>query len=171
MKPDLEQLVAPVYRFALRLTRGDIHAAEDITQEAMLKGLQSAERRRLPPGDEARVWLFTVLANVWRDRLRRERIRRATPLDVAPDVATAIRDAGLGDVARQALEHLDALPDRQREVLYLAVCAGLTHGQIATVLGISPGAAKASFSLARQRLHDVVTKGDACLTATNAPTT
>src|ERR671935_212366 len=49
-----------------------------------------------------------------------------------PDRKAAQRE----DVDR-ALEALNALPGRQREVLYLSACEGLTPGDIAAALGIS----------------------------------
>jgi len=77
----LEQHVARVFGFALRLT-GDRHAAEDLTQEAMLRACRSWKQLR----DERRlrVWLFQIAANLWRDQSRRSGLapERAGPLDV-----------------------------------------------------------------------------------------
>src|SRR5207249_1890316 len=58
-----------IYRYALRLT-GDAHAAEDLAQEALLR----AWSRRSALRDEraARVWLFRIATNLWRDQLRRK---------------------------------------------------------------------------------------------------
>lgn len=77
----LEQLVPRVYGFALRLT-GNLHAAEDLTQETFLRACRKAaslqDERRL------RVWLFQIAVNLWRDQLRRRRLapERAGPLDL-----------------------------------------------------------------------------------------
>ena len=67
---------------------------------------------------------------------------------VAADRELIVRE----DVAR-VLEAMDSLPARQREVLYLHACEELSLGEIATVLGISPDAAKASLCEARKRLR------------------
>jgi RNA polymerase sigma-70 factor (ECF subfamily) len=156
---NLEEWVPRVYRFALRLSN-DPHAAEDLTQETFLRAWRQRDRLRNPGA--VRVWLFRITANLWRDQLRRGRslVARAGPLEDTP--------AGRGSPERQvsgqeelgrALEAMAALPDRQREVLYLSACEGLASAEIATVLGISPDAAKASLSLARKRirqqLHDL----------------
>src|SRR5262245_27283653 len=68
-----------VFRFALRLT-GDPHAAEDLTQETFLRAWPA--RGRLRDDRLMRVWLFRITANIWRDRLRRDRspIAHAEPL-------------------------------------------------------------------------------------------
>jgi RNA polymerase sigma-70 factor (ECF subfamily) len=152
----LEDWVPRVYRFALRLS-DDPHAAEDLTQETFLR----AWRRRggLRDARAARVWLFRITANLWRDRLRRGRspVARAGPLEgdtqpgrTQPPERLA---AGREELAR-ALEALADLPPRQREVLYLSACEGLSPAEVAEVLGISAGAAKANLSLARKAMRE-----------------
>jgi RNA polymerase sigma-70 factor (ECF subfamily) len=57
---------------------------------------------------------------------------------------------------QRALAALDALPPRQREVLYLNACEDLSLREIAEILGISADAAKSSLALARKKLrHDL----------------
>jgi RNA polymerase sigma-70 factor, ECF subfamily len=50
-------------------------------------------------------------------------------------------------------ETMDALPDRQREVLYLHTCEGFSLPEIAEILDISREAVKSSLSLARKRMR------------------
>ena len=154
MSDSLQEWVPRVYRFALRLS-ADPHAAEDLTQETFLRAWR--QRGRLRDARAARVWLFRIAANLWRDRLRRGRsaVARAAPLEgsepgPAPPperLAAGREELGL------ALEALAALPPRQREVLYLSACEGLAPSEVGEVLGISADAAKASLSLARKRMR------------------
>lgn len=155
MTDRLEDWVPRVYRFARRLT-ADADAAEDVAQEAFLRAWR--HRGRLRDERAARGWLFRIAANVWRDRLRsgRSPIARAAPLDAtAPAPARPVEHqaAGKEELAR-ALAALDALPPRQRDVLYLTACEGLSAAEVAAVLGISPDAAKASLSLARKKMRE-----------------
>ncbi len=152
----LEQLVPPVYRFSLRLTRGDAHAAEDLTQETMLRAWRHQEKLR----DDAptRAWLFKVTANLWRDELRRQRAKnRAAAGSSRPGPSRygrpPDRDLSQREELAGALRALDELPARQRQVLYLSACEGLSVTRIAEVLQIEAGAVKASLSVARQRLR------------------
>ncbi|MFO0810578.1 MAG: RNA polymerase sigma factor [Gemmataceae bacterium] len=150
----LEELAPRVYRFALRLS-GDRHAAEDVTQEAFLRAWRTRDRLREPRA--ARVWLFRIVANVWRDRARRGRlpVERAGPLVDAEPCRTAQPErlvAGREELAR-ALAALDALPPRQRDVLYLTACEGLTATEVADVLDINANAVKANLSLARKAVR------------------
>jgi RNA polymerase sigma factor (sigma-70 family) len=156
----LEEYAPRVYRFARRLT-GDLHAAEDLTQEALVRAWQ--RRRHLRDPAAARVWLFTIAANLWRDQLRRRRspVARAGSLkdDDRLDTQTPELNAEHKEEVGLALTALQALPPRQREVLYLNACEGLSISDIARVLDIGPDSAKASLSLARKKmrelLHDV----------------
>ncbi len=150
----MDEHVPRVYRFALRLT-GNRQEAEDLTQETFLR----AWRRRgdlLQPG-AARVWLFAIAANLWRDRLRGRRRRPAPAEPLAEDHASAVASPDRDLIAREqlgrVLEAIDLLPARQREVLYLHACEGLALGEIAAVLAISPEAVKASLCQARKRLR------------------
>ena len=113
MRNLLEQYVPRLYRFALRLTN-DHHAAEDLTQETMLRAWQNRSRLRDP--ERARVWLFRIAANLWRDQTRRGRheVSQAGPLDcdVPADAAPPDRVAADREDARRALDAMNALPSR-----------------------------------------------------------
>jgi RNA polymerase sigma-70 factor (ECF subfamily) len=150
----LEEHVPHVYRFALRLTR-DSHQAEEVTQETFARACRARHRLRDP--EAARVWLLRIARNAWRDRVRRER-RRPERADASLDehqANTVLPDQAAIDKeeVRRALEAMDSLPGRQREVLYLHACEQLSLAQIAEVLQISPDAVKASLSLARKKMR------------------
>jgi RNA polymerase sigma-70 factor, ECF subfamily len=148
----LQEFVPRVYRFALRLTR-DPHAAEDLTQETFLRAWKQQRLLRHPQA--IHVWLFRIAANLWRDQLRRGKLRvaKAGPLpeDFASDVPGAEQTVDDQDDLRRALEALETLPERQREVLYLCACEGLSAAEVSAILGISVDAVKANLSLARKK--------------------
>lgn len=157
VKSLLEEYVPRVYRFALRLTRNS-HTAEDLTQEAFLRALRSGSAPGNPHA--IRVWLFRITVNLWRDQLRRGKLRvgRAEGLVEdppspwrSPDQVVAEREE-----LKQALDALETLPDRQREVLYMSACEGLSAAEIAEVLGSRPEAVKSNLSLARKRLRQML---------------
>jgi RNA polymerase sigma-70 factor (ECF subfamily) len=152
-----EEWISAVYRFALRLA-GDVHAAEDLTQETMLRAWRNRDRIREPRA--LRVLLFRIAANAWRDQLRRKKSRVARtctlPEDV-PEQAALPEDILAGEENHKlVLEMLDSLPDRQREVFYLSVCEELCSKEIAGVLGISRDAVKSNLSLARKRMREIL---------------
>ena len=150
----MDEHLPHVYRFALRLT-GSRQEAEDLTQDTFLRAWR--RRGHLRDANALRVWLFTIAKNLWNDRLRRKG-RRPTSIEplqedhqsaaVAADHELIVRE----DV-RRVLDAMNSLPTRQREVIHLHACEGFSLGEIATVLGISPDAAKASLCEARKRLR------------------
>lgn len=150
----LEEWAPRIYRFALRLT-GDRHAAEDLAQETCLRAWRSRHGLRNERAES--VWLFRIAVNLWRDGLRRGRspVSQSQPLsgeelDGRPGVD---RTLATQDELRLALEALDNLPPRQREVLYLNACEELKSAEIADVLGISNETVKSNLSLARQAMR------------------
>ncbi len=149
----LERLMPPLYRFCVHLTR-DPHVAEDLAQDTMLKAW--THRKRLRDEQGATPWLFAIARNAWLDDRRRARVRRRSARRVGE---TARRSAAapdafvhLDDEVRAVLAAMETLPERQKDVLFLSAMEGLSNPQIAAVLDISPGAVKASLSLARQRV-------------------
>ncbi len=153
----LEKWVPRVYRFALRLSN-DPHTAEDLAQETFLRAWR--HRGHLRDERAARVWLFRITANLWRDQLRRTRSPVARTGALGDQVLAKVVDisassperrmVGKEELAR-AFEVLNALPPRQKEVLYLSACEGLASTEIAEVLDITREAVKANLSLGHLR--------------------
>src|SRR6476661_6816874 len=66
-----------LYRTALRLTRVPADA-DDLVQETYLKAFRAADRFK--PGTNLRAWLFTILHNTARNRIR-DLAHQATSVD------------------------------------------------------------------------------------------
>jgi RNA polymerase sigma-70 factor (ECF subfamily) len=150
----VDEYLPRVYRFALRLT-GSRQEAEDLAQETFLQAWPRRSQLRDP--NATAVWLFTITKNLWNDWLRRKMRQPAAiePLEddhpstsFGPDHGLIVRED-----LRRVLEAMNSLPARQREVLFLCACEGLSTGEIAQVLGITSEAAKASLCEARKRLR------------------
>jgi RNA polymerase sigma-70 factor (ECF subfamily) len=140
-----------VYRYALRLT-GKTELAEDLAQETFLRAWRN--RTRLRDSRVARVWLLRIATNLWTDELRRgkfrPRILESEPVCTRPTPGT---EANERENVRLALAEMDQLPPRQRQVLYLISCEGLSQSEVSEVLGIGLPAVKASLSLARKEMR------------------
>jgi RNA polymerase sigma-70 factor (ECF subfamily) len=67
----------PLYATAMRLTRNRADA-EDLVQDTMVRALRF--RDRFEPGTNLRAWLYTILHNTWRNRIR-DTAREATDVD------------------------------------------------------------------------------------------
>jgi RNA polymerase sigma-70 factor, ECF subfamily len=118
-------------------------------QETFLRAFRSFHR--FNPGTNCRAWLFTIMRNIFLNRVRRadREVLDAdmTLLDAAPESATAARSTRdnpeeeflqtvvHGDVDRA----LRALPLVFREAIVLADIEGLTYKEVAEVLGCPIG--------------------------------
>ena len=128
---------AALIAYARRLL-GDPERARDVVQDAFLR---LCRQEPAHVGD-ARRWLFTVCRNRALDELRRRKHVEATaePQVVngkaghgpTPDVVALKRDS-----ARAAVEALDTLPHKEREVIHLKFREGMSYRQIAEVTGHS----------------------------------
>ncbi|MEX2316438.1 MAG: RNA polymerase sigma factor [Pirellulales bacterium] len=147
----LEAHVGMVYRYAKRIT-GRADLAEDLTQETLLRAWRSRHRLREPRA--ARLWLLRIATNIWNDHLRQSRFRpQVLAAEPACPRPTATARSEHEEHVALALAAMDELPPRQRQVLYLATCEGLTHTEVAEVLGIAAAAVKSNLSLARREMR------------------
>lgn len=139
---------------------GDPAAAEDLTQITFLEAWRRRERTALTTAS-ARPLLLGIAHNVVRSRWRSRRRHRAALERLAgrAEPVAAHADDALERVA--AVERLDALraqlealPERDREVLALTALADLTYEETAAALGLPVGTVRSRLSRARARLAD-----------------
>ncbi|MGZ4218909.1 MAG: RNA polymerase sigma factor [Solirubrobacteraceae bacterium] len=108
----------------------------------------------IPPGREARLWLYGVarrmLANQRRAERRRERLAERLRRELPVELAAAAPTPGGGAV----MAALGMLAEADREVLLLAAWEQLEPAEIATVLGITRTAARSRLHRARVRLRE-----------------
>jgi RNA polymerase sigma-70 factor (ECF subfamily) len=144
-----------LYGFALVLAR-ERAAAEDLVQETYARAL--AARRKASPGDNLRGWLFTILANVWRNECRRRRPEGVADVE---ELAGAQHDARLDPYAlldaRELRERLraglDGLPEAFREVIVLRCVEGFSYRQVAEIVGCPAGTVMSRLSRGRALLR------------------
>ncbi len=154
-----------VFRFALRLHRGDPDAAEDLVQDTFLR----AHRfwHTFQRGTNAKSWLFTICRNTYlhqKELVRNQRERPASDLDAGIEALAAASDFEKpgSDPEREffdrlvddeVVEAIDALPEDFRDVLVLSDLGDLKYGEVAEVLGIPLGTAKSRLFRARRMLQ------------------
>ncbi len=125
-----------LFRYMNRLS-GDPELAADVSQEAFVR----LYRRPGSPEDPG-AWLVTVAANLFRNarNKRARRLRLMTPARgarVEADPPPAPDAAVLAEGSRRAVrEALDALPERDREILLLRA-EGYRYREIADALGLN----------------------------------
>ena len=147
----VEQHYEAAYRFAYRLS-GTTHEAEDLTQQAFLDAHRKLDTLREP--DKARAWLFMIVRNLYRRRLRDRATHREVAVDAEfdlPDGNTAVETAALTSDSLQQV--LDELPPEFRDVLVLFYFRELTYRDIAEHLDVPIGTVMSRLSRGKQQLR------------------
>ncbi len=150
------------YLLALQLT-GNRDDALDLAQDAVIRFFGALGR--FDCSRPLRPWLFRIVRNLYRDRLRRQRLRRTEPLEAVSPLAAA---EGAGTPAspealasRQELrrvvwEEVQKLPPMFREILVLRDYQDLEYSEIARILRVPRGTVMSRLHRARRRLAEAV---------------
>ena len=129
------------------LMLGSREGAEDVVQDTFLKLLRHLSAGRTL--DNARGWLFTVAAHACRDRQRAR--GRWLPWLPDRDLRVAAERPDARDSVEPLLAAFRALKPRDRALIALRA-EGLTHEEIAAMLGIKPVSVGRVVSRALERL-------------------
>ena len=166
---DLDAYGVLVARYTLRAHRaafllGAGQESDDVVQEAFVKAFRHLPRFR--PGEPFGPWLLRIVTNETRNLTRSRRRRAAlalrlhtaesggTAADVPVDVVLAAeRRAGL-------MAAVNALPDRERQVLVCRYFLDLSEAETALVLGWPLGSVKSRASRALKRLRGQFVLGE-----------
>jgi RNA polymerase sigma-70 factor (ECF subfamily) len=152
-----------VHGFALRLTKGDRDAAEDLVQDTFLRAHRFWHTYKR--GSNAKSWLFTICRNTFlhgENRAINRYERTATDVEARVETLSAVSawgteserpDRGFFD-RLIADEVIDALPDEFREVLVLSDMGDLKYAEIAEVLDVPVGTVKSRLFRARRILQE-----------------
>ncbi len=144
-----------VYALALRML-GDPMSAEEITQDVFFK-LWSRAHSYLASRGSFSTWLLSIARHAAIDRLRLDRRRPSLNDDEDPDETWAELpdEESTSEEARWRALHfaVRALPHEQRQVIELAYYQGLSHSQIAEVLGWPVGTVKTRMRMGMERLR------------------
>ncbi|MEU8803061.1 sigma-70 family RNA polymerase sigma factor [Spirillospora sp. NPDC048819] len=140
---------ARILGYALRRT-SDPHDAADVLAGTFLTAWRRLDD--VPPGDQARLWLYGVARRVLANHHRGERRRSALAADLGSRLSDGltVHERSDGDLT-DAATAFRSLPDADRELLSLVGWEGLDHGEIAAVLGCSRNAVRIRLHRARRR--------------------
>lgn len=156
------------YALALRLT-GNAAEAEDLAEDALVKAVRGLPGFR---GDcDAGIWLYRIVMNTWKNRLRSPRLafwRRLRGLSSGagevpetdpPDPAPG-PEAEAEASARRALfaGAVAALEPEDRALLVLRELDGRSYAEIAQALSVPVGTVRSRLSRAREKLRSLLAR-------------
>lgn len=140
-----------LFGLCVHLTR-DRDAAEELYQETWVRVLMQLDRYR--PDRPFEPWLDRICVNIYRDSLRRQKLRRSLPLpeDAEPE-PSPYPDA---DLRMDLAAAVEKLPEKLRLAVILVCYQGLSEKEAAAALYISPGGVKSRLSRARKILKEAL---------------
>jgi RNA polymerase sigma-70 factor (ECF subfamily) len=155
LKARMAQGRSRLYRVAFSWCH-DAGLADDLVQEALIKGLKSIHQLKDETVLDA--WLFSILNNCWRDHFRRQHPRAdieeimELPADDPNPEETHAESQLVGRVRRAVA----ALPIGQRQVITLVDLEQMAYSETAEALGIPVGTVMSRLSRARQSLRELL---------------
>ena len=126
--------------------------ADDLVQDTVIKAIRNASSLR--DMKKMNSWLFTILANCWRDYLRRQKPTDNIDECIFTDDDTpelAQERQNITDIVQQAVA---TLPQGQRQVLSLVDLEGFSYAEVAEIVGIPAGTVMSRLNRARKALSE-----------------
>jgi len=141
-----------LHRYAIRRL-GDVHEAEELVQEALLRAY--SHREQLLTEDDLAAWATVVTGRLVIDRLR---VRgRSTSVADVPEGSRVSRDTAevvvARDEARVALDALDAMPARQAALLWAREVEGQSYEELCERFTMTEPAVRSVLTRARKALR------------------
>ncbi len=144
LREQIEAAIPALRRYARALTR-DAETADDLVQDTLVRALRS---EHLFLGGDTRAWLYTILTNLNRNRLRTLSRRPILSPIKDTDAITGVTESGGRDISRALAE----LAEDQRSALLLVVLEGLTYREVAQVQGVPIGTVMSRLARARAQI-------------------
>ncbi len=151
----LRPVLADLYRFARRLTRGA--DADDLLQASLERGLVRVDQ--LAEDRAFRVWLSRVIYTTWvNDQAKRRELPVGDVEGAGQPMVAALPGPEDRAMARQTgrvvQDALDELPEDQRAAVWLVDGQGHTFAEAAMILHVAPGTVASRVARGRKALRD-----------------
>ena len=146
---EIEATIPALRRYARALTR-DADLADDLVQDTLVRALRS---EHLFHGGDIRVWMYTILANLNRSRLR-ALARRPVMMPIDDGGVAAGAPEGARDIERALAPLVD-----QRHALLLVVLEGLSYREVAEIQGVPIGTVMSRLARARSQIKTFLEGG------------
>jgi RNA polymerase sigma-70 factor, ECF subfamily len=144
-------LLPRLWRFAMSQSRQRI-LAEDLVQQTCQRALE--RRPQFIPGTRLDHWMFAILASVWKNHLRAEKVRRGLGTVDAADLWDdgQIGKADEAILKSQLITSVTSLPEWQRNPVFLVYVEQLSYQDAADVLDIPLGTVMSRLAAAKTAL-------------------
>ena len=123
-------------------------------QETLAKALQKSSQLRDPNAGEA--WLYSILANCYRDHFRRSRVTEEIDENTITHESTPEKESSEQQVVLKVREAIARLSEGQRQVVTLVDIQGLSYMEVAQILNVPIGTVMSRLCRARHALKDLL---------------
>lgn len=155
MAEGLAPLYPRLWRFCLVLTK-DRATADDLAQSACARALEQSDKFAV--GTNLDRWVFTIARRLWLNDIRHTKLRQGQGLVAVEE--TEIKDESppteTNIFARQVLNKVQALPDKQRLCVLLVYVEGYSYAEAAETLDIPIATVMSRLSAARRMITNDV---------------
>jgi RNA polymerase sigma-70 factor, ECF subfamily len=144
-------LLPRLWRFALSQARQRV-VAEDLVQQTCQRALE--RRQQFMPGTRLDYWMFAILVSIWRNHIRAEKVRRGLGAVGAEELWDdgRIGQADEAILRSQLMSAVAALPDWQREAVFLVYVEHLSYQEAADLLELPLGTVMSRLASAKLAL-------------------
>ena len=140
-----------IYRMAFKLC-GNQHDAEDVTQMACMKLAQSIGTFKQESAFTT--WLYTIVLNTVRDWRRAQVRHKASDIEDVPDIDSDAPTPEQTLSTSQEMDRVRALPEPEREIIFLVFGEGLSHREVAKIMGVAESTISWRIHEARKILNE-----------------
>lgn len=149
----LEQARSRLYRVAYSWCHSAA-LADDLVQETLTKAIRKSGQLRDPKARDA--WLFSILANCYRDHFRRQ--RETVDID---EVEISFEETPESETSRAQLVNkvrnaIRQLPEGQRQVVTLVDIEGFSYVEVAQILDVPIGTVMSRLCRARNAMKSIL---------------
>jgi len=140
-----------LWRYGLVLS-SNRDTAEELVQATCVRALERAHQ--FTAGTRLDRWLFSILHSIWLNELRARKVRLGQGLVDADAVLVfdGLKHTETNIWVGQVLREVQALPEAQRETVYLVYVEGMTYREAAGLLGVPIGTVMSRLAAARAKL-------------------
>ncbi|KMK82450.1 ECF subfamily RNA polymerase sigma-24 subunit [Pectobacterium brasiliense ICMP 19477] len=140
-----------LWRYGLVLSRSH-EVAEELVQSTCVRALEKSGQ--FTPGTQIDKWLFSILHSIWISELRARRVRLGqgfveSEALLAPDTRERNDDSRH---YQKIMQRVSALPEAQRNTVFLVYVEGFTYQEAADTLSVPIGTIMSRLATARSTL-------------------
>lgn len=151
-----------LFRFALRFL-GNEEEAKDIVQEVFIRVWNGREQMQQVENWEA--WCMRITRNLSLDRIRLINRKQTRPIEESLSIAhadlTPYQSTEMEENMQKITQMIDALPEKQRQVIHLRDVEGYSYQEICDILDLDMNQVKVTLFRARNAVREKLTKIDA----------